>query len=382
VAVFLFVPYSVPGHVHPMLPVIAELAGRGERVRVAVGDRFARAVRAAGAETIVLPTIPDVYVPERPGDRLSARWLGGRLRRLVRNRQSELLLDAQLRGPDRPDVLVVDPMLAWADRVARRHRVGTATLSTTFHPNAAAFAELARSDGGFAHPRWHRLRPLARRARLPGRLHLANTPAELQPALAALPPGVHLVGPLVRRRLTAPRPTGTANRVVYVSPGTVFARGVRFFDLVVQAFAGRPWTVFLATGHLDPAALGPMPENVLARRSHPQLRLLAGSDVFITHAGMNSVTEGLTAGVPMVFFPRSAEQRHLARRLTAARVGVWPDARLLSPEGLFELVEQLVVDPAARAASQAWQARFAAVSGAALAADLLQEQVALSPRRP
>jgi len=365
-----------------MLPVIAELAGRGERVRVVVGDRFARAVRAAGAEAIVLPAVPDVYVPERLGGRLSARWLGGRLRRLARNRRAEFLLDEQLRGPDRPDALVVDPMLAWADRIARRHRVGTATLSTTFHPNAAAFAELARSDGGLACPRWHRLRPLARRAGLPGRLHLANTPAELQPALDALPTGVHLVGPLLRGpRPAAPRPAGPGNRVVYVSPGTVFARGVRFFDLVVRAFAGRPWTVFLATGHLDPAALGPVPGNVVARRSHPQLRLLARSDVFLTHAGMNSVTEGLSAGIPMVFFPRSAEQRHLARRLTGAGVGVWPDSRSLTPEALFELVERLVADRAVRAAGRAWQSRLHAVSGAVLAADLLQEHVALSPRR-
>jgi UDP:flavonoid glycosyltransferase YjiC (YdhE family) len=370
---FVFVPYSVAGHVHPIVPVVAELVRRGHRVRVLVGGRFEAAVRAAGAEVVRLAEVPDVYVPERISGRLSARFLTARWRRLGVNRRAGLLLDRELRGLGRRGVLVVDPMLGWADRVARRHRVPTVTFSTTFHLGADALAELARRDR-LPVPRWaHRTRPLARRYERRGRLVLANSVAELQPAGEALPRDVHLVGPLVRTRdiADARLPAG-GRRVLLVSPGTVFARGRAFFTSFVQAFAGRPWQVFLATGQLDPDELGALPSIVVAGRFLPQLQLLARSDVFVTHAGMNSVTEGLSAGVPMLLFPRSAEQRHLARRLVAAGVGVWPTPGELAPAVLFGLVDALAGDETVRAAARAWQARLAAGPGPRRAADLLE----------
>jgi len=357
---FVFVPYSVAGHVHPMLPVLAELASRGHRVRVLTGDDHVAAVRETGAEAIRLAVVPEVYVPER----LSVRYVAGRPRRIAANRQAARVLDGQLRAADGPCVLVVDPMLGWADRVARRHRGRVVTFGTTFHQGAAALAALAAEDR-LPVPGWvHRFRPLARRYRRPGRLVLANSVAELQPAAEALPPDVRLVGPLVRPAPGSARPSG--DRILFVSPGTVFARGPEFFDRFVRAFADRPWQVFLATGHLDPGELGPLPPNVVAARFLPQRQLLAHSDVFVTHAGMNSVTEALLAGVPMVLFPRSAEQRHLARQLVARGVGVWPGD--LGPAALFDLVGSLAGNPAVRA----WQSRLDPVAAARLAADLLE----------
>lgn len=221
-------------------------------------------------------------------------------------------------------------------------------------------------------PRWaHQGRPLARRYDRGGRLILANSVAELQPAGSAPLPDVHLVGPLLRPRDEANairEPTG--DRVLFVSPGTVFERGRSFFDRFVRAFAGRPWQVYLATGHLDPAVLGTLPSNVVAERFLPQLRLLARSDVFVTHAGMNSVLEGLSAGVPMLLYPRSAEQRHLARRLVAGGVGVWPGSGSSDPEVLFGLVDALAADQAVRTAARAWQSRVSD-RGPQRAADLL-----------
>jgi UDP:flavonoid glycosyltransferase YjiC (YdhE family) len=379
VVMFLFVPYSVAGHVYPMLPVLSELARRGNRLRVIVGERFEPAMRAAGAEVVRLAEVPEVVVPERMSGRFSARFLAGRLRRLEMNRQAGLLLDRELRQLGGRGVVVVDPMLGWADRVVRRHRVPTAIFSTTFHLGADALAELARQDG-LPTPGWvHRMRPLVRRYERSGRLILANSMAELHPAGQAPPRDVHLVGPLLRPRdeaNTIPEPVG--DRVLFVSPGTVFARGQSFFDRFVRAFTGRPWQVYLATGHLDPADLGPLPSNVVAQRFLPQLQLLARSDVFVTHAGMNSVLEGLSAGVPMLLFPRSAEQRHLARCLVAGGVGVWPRSGSSDPDALFGLVDALAADHAVRAAAREWQARVDA-GGPRRAADLLEAWALAQP---
>jgi hypothetical protein len=53
--------------------------------------------------------------------------------------------------------------------------------------------------------------------------------------------------------------------------------------------------VIVSTGHTDPAALDPLPANVLARRFVPQPEVLARAALFVTHGGMNSVNEATHA---------------------------------------------------------------------------------------
>ncbi len=381
---FLFVPYSIAGHVHPVLPVVAELVDRGHQVRLLVGERYAESVRSAGAEVIELAQVPVVIVPERFFGRLTWRYLGGRLRRWQLNRRAGRLLDEQLQQLDERVVVVVDPMLSWADRIIRRYSLPTVTFSMTIHQGPAELAELARLDG-LRMPSWiHGMRPLAKRSHHQGRLVLTNSLAELHPTgreIASkppatgreIPPELHFVGPLLGNRAEVDIADPSAGGpTLLVSPGTVFARDRPFFDKFIRAFDGQEWQVFIATGHLDPAELGALPTNVVARRFLPQRQLLARSAVFATHAGMNSVQEGLSAGVPMLLFPRCAEQRHLARCLVAGGVGVWPRAEPENPAALFQQVQALAANPHVRENLRVWQARMTAGGGAQRAADLLE----------
>ena len=43
-----------------------------------------------------------------------------------------------------------------------------------------------------------------------------------------------------------------------------------------------------------------LPDNFLVRQYVPQQQLLEHVDLFITHAGMNSVNEAICFGVPMI----------------------------------------------------------------------------------
>jgi UDP:flavonoid glycosyltransferase YjiC (YdhE family) len=359
-----------------MLPVMAELAARGEGVRALVGTAFADAVRDAGAEAIVLDAVPDVFVPERFVGAAAVRFAVGRIRRPGTNARAARALAREVRR-SRPDVMVLDPMIGWADRVARRSGVPSALFSTTFAVNDDVCAVV---DGT---PRWvSRLRPIVRRYRYPHRLVLVNAVPDLQPAAGRLAGDVHLVGPLQRSRhsdremleLQVPR----GHRVLYVSPGTVYARGMAFFHAIADAFADAPWLVVLATGHLDPDALGSTPSNVVVRRQVPQPLVLDHSDVFLTHAGMNSSLEGLAAGVPMALAPRSREQRFLARRLVTLGVGAHIDVRQGDPQALRQAITALADDPAVRAAATGWREHLKATDGPRLAADLLSANVRAS----
>lgn len=341
---FVFVPYSAHGHVNPMLPVIAELVARGERVRVVAGGRFARQVTSLGASAMVPRVEHQVRVP--------ARWraadLADRARLRMRRRmawRAAAEMCAEDFAADRPDLLVVDPMAPWSGRLARRLDIAAVRFWTTH----------ARSP--------HR-----------AGLSLVNSLPEFQPGRHRFGADFQFVGPLVAPDLVEhddllwrPEP---GRPVLMVSPGTVFARRDEFFAVVVREFGDTEWLVLIATGHTPVSALGDLPANIVARSWLPQRRLLAHASVLLTHGGMNSVQEALVHGVPMLLAPRSREQQRTTTRVVQLGLGrrftrlVYSDA------------QELAADPAVRAAHEVMSDRARSRRGARLAADQLVRYVA------
>jgi MGT family glycosyltransferase len=187
-----------------------------------------------------------------------------------------------------------------------------------------------------------------------------------------MPDKVSFVGPLssLRGEHGADLPWDSIRRgpTLFVSPGTVFARRPDFFDAVTRVFRDTAWTVVFATGATDPTLLRPLPVNVIARRTVPQLELLAHTTVFLTHGGMNSALEALAAGVPMLLAPRSGEQKTVAKMLVELGVGV-----LLGTGDLRGLVEDLASNRGVRRSLERLVPTFADPAG--VAADLLVGQV-------
>lgn len=364
---FLFVPYSVAGHVHPMLPVMAELVRRGHEVHALVGGRFAAPVNAVGAQVIALAAVADVYLPDRWTAAAVRRFTLGRLRRVAIHRRASQTLRAYL-VQSRPDLAVLDPMIGWAHRTAERAAIRSVVFSTTFASTAVGGAALARQYG----PRWtaalQPLRPFVRRHRRPLLVHALP---ELQPAADAMEPGIYLIGPLLR----PVRPAAAYPRrpLLFVSFGTVFARDLPVFRQIIEAFDGTAWELLIATGHTALDTLGPLPPNVTAARWVDQADALARAAVFLTHAGMNSAMEALAAGVPMVFMPRSREQRFIADRLTGLGVG-----RPMNRGAIVETITAVASDRRIRAAVDVWCERLATAPGARLAAEVLENEAGLA----
>ena len=57
-----------------------------------------------------------------------------------------------------------------------------------------------------------------------------------------------------------------------------------------------------------------LPDNIQVYDSVDQMAALSIADVFITHCGMNSVSEALYYEVPLVMFPQTPEQGAVAAR--------------------------------------------------------------------
>ena len=69
------------------------------------------------------------------------------------------------------------------------------------------------------------------------------------------------------------------------------------------------------------SAFRDVPEHIFLRPRVDQLAVLARASVFVTHCGMNSASEGLYFGVPLVLYPQQAEQGLVARRVEELGAG-------------------------------------------------------------
>jgi zeaxanthin glucosyltransferase len=78
----------------------------------------------------------------------------------------------------------------------------------------------------------------------------------------------------------------------------------------------------IAIGSADRSELGELPAEWLVREFLPQVTLLDRAAAAVTHGGNNSVTESMTAGVPLVVLPFSTDQFAGAAALEDAGFGI------------------------------------------------------------
>lgn len=336
-AVFFNVPAH--GHINPTLPVVRALVDAGERVVYYVTEPFAGMVEEAGAEFRPYGTLP--LDPDRPDPnpvRLAADLL-----------QTALVLLPRLLHEVpavRADYAVHDSLCPWGRLAAGALGLRSACSVTTFAFNAGTLqtglsvAELARTAAGAAPsvPRYVRAAQTLRRrygARQLGpmgvltnraALNVVYTARAFQPAADGFDESYQFVGPtsgIVGRGGPSPWTHTDGQTALYVSLGTLRNERPDFYHACFEGLQGLRERVVLSVGaSTEPASLGPAPEGFLVFQRVPQLAVLAASDAFVTHGGMNSVHEGLLAGLPLVVYPQTEEQALVGRRVEALGAGV------------------------------------------------------------
>ncbi|MDO5710653.1 MAG: glycosyltransferase [Micrococcales bacterium] len=189
-----------------------------------------------------------------------------------------------------------------------------------------------------------------------GDVLLLNYPAELHPPVrtALLPPHAFL-GSAVRQEapdeeveqwLAADGPP-----VVYASLGSFLSVRSDVLSRTVDALRGLDVRVALASGSTPCAELGSVPTDWLVRSELPQVRLLQRSALAVSHGGNNSVTEALTAGVPLVLLPLSTDQFAGAAALEGAGFGQALDPNAATSSQIRAVAQGLLAldgDPRAR----------------------------------
>lgn len=381
---FFCIPAS--GHTNPTLAVVRALTQAGHTVRYYSFEAFRPRIEAAGAQFVACDAFNmEMKLSPHDGARI-ARDTAFATQVLV---ETTLAMDAQLLRDLQsfaPQVVVADSMAMWGKLLARKCGIPFMCSTTTFAFNADSAKIMKQSVGELFRlllgmPRINRQlsRLRAHGYAVKGILDVVQndndtdtivyTSALFQPCADTFSDKYHFVGPSVQEKLPLPRQSG--RKRVYVSLGTVNNDMPDFFRRCIRALSGDYELIVSVGDQIDPSAMGELPAYTIVAQRVDQMAVLADCDVFLTHCGMNSVSEALYCGVPLVLWPQTAEQRGVANRTAELGAGyMLADA---SEQGVRAAVETVLREAAYRQAAARIRESLRAAGGAPAAAQAILE---------
>ena len=110
-------------------------------------------------------------------------------------------------------------------------------------------------------------------------------------------------------------------KTVYISMGTVM-KNKEIYVNCIKALGNTDYQVIISLGD-NSVEIEDIPENIGIYKSVDQMAVLSIADVFLTHCGMNSVSEALYYEVPLVMLPQTPEQGAVAKRAEELNAGVF-----------------------------------------------------------
>ena len=371
------------GHTNPTLAVVKALTENGHQVFYFSFEQFREKIEQAGAVFIGCDgydfEMEDKENADRVGkDKVFATEL------LV---SSTLALDEMTTEKIReigPDLIVSDSVAFWGKLVAMKHGIPYVSSTTTFAFNKHSSRYMKETP-------WDIARMLAAMPRINKQIQrlrdkgypvkgildivqndnatntIVYTSRFFQPCSETFSDRYHFIGPLMRP-IASPL-TKTAGKTVYVSMGTV-NQNCGFYHNCIQALGNTDWQVIVSMGS-NPEQFPDLPENIQVYRFVDQMAVLAISDVFVTHCGMNSVSEGLYDRVPLVLFPQTPEQNAVARRVEELKAGV--RLKSVSEADILDAVNKVLDDPSYRENASRISDSFRSCGGAEEAVHFLEE---------
>ena len=175
----------------------------------------------------------------------------------------------------------------------------------------------------------------------------------------------------------------TGKPIVYASMGTLQNGLVDIFRSITQAAIGLKELQFVLAvgGQLDPKQLGDVSANVLVVNHAPQIEILKRSSLCITHAGLNTVLESLSSGVPMLALPITNDQPGVAARIANKKVGVVISPDQATPENFVTAIKRVLGDSTFWDNVRRVQKAIRSADGLSIAADILETAFGLEERQ-
>lgn len=336
--VFFCIPAH--GHTNPTLEVVKELVSRGHQVWYYSYNSMREKIESAGATFVSC----DDYDMNR---KLTARDSARMGKDLAFS--TKVLVDTTLALDDKvlkemaqlkPDCIVADSMALWGKAVALKLGIPFVSSTTTFAFNRYSAKIMKQSLGEL----WKMILSVPKTSKQVKRLRdkgypvknildiigsdenthtIVYTSPQFQPFADTFSDKYVFVGPSIRPATETIKKTG--EKLIYISMGTVNNDQMPFYKTCIDAFQNTAYQVILSVGNLVSLKdFGELPENISVFPQVDQIAVLKQADVFLSHCGMNSVSESLYFKVPLVMLPQTTEQKGVARRVLELGAGIIP----------------------------------------------------------
>ncbi len=382
--VFFCIPAH--GHTNPTLGVVKELVARGHQVWYYSYNMLREKIEATGA---VFISCDDFDMEMRLSPRDAAR-LGKDLALSTRvlTDTTMALDDSVCRHMEqlKPDCIVADSMAVWGKAVALK--LGIPFVSSTtfaFNQHSARLMKQSPMQLFSLLLSMPKINKCIRRFQEKGypinsvldiiqnddNTHtIVYTSPEFQPCAETFSDKYVFVGPSVRPAES--EFLKNREKLIYISMGTVDNARLSLYKHCIEALRDTPYQVVLSVGQqVKLSEFGTLPENVQVFPVVDQMAVLEKADVFLTHCGMNSVSEALYFGIPLVMHPITPEQRAVAEQ--AHRLGAGRKLEKTTPEAIRAAVEAVLSDPAYRENARKIAEDFHRCPGAKGAADKIEQ---------
>ncbi len=379
--VFFCIPAH--GHTNPTLGVVRELVSRGHQVWYYSYNIMREKIESTGATFISC----DDYDTEQKLNAKDSTRIGKDLAF-----STKILVDTTLALDDKvcremaelkPDCIVADSMALWGKAVALKLGIPFVSSTTTFAFNQHSAKVMKQGIGGlikmiFSIPKTSKQ---IKRLKCKGypvenifdiignddNTHtIVYTSPEFQPYSETFSDKYIFVGPCIRS--ATEKIEKKRDKLIYISMGTVNNDMMPFYKMCLSAFANTEYQVIMSVGNLVSLEdFGELSENISVFSHVDQIAILQQADVFISHCGMNSVSESLYFGIPLIMLPQTSEQGGVAERVNQLGAGIKLDKS--DVPSILDAINKIFTDSTYRQNVTSISESFKRCSGAKGAAD-------------
>ena len=354
--VFFCIPAH--GHTNPTLGVVRELISRGHQVWYYSYNIMREKIESAGATFISC----DDYDTEQKLNAKDATRVGKDLAF-----STKILVDTTLALDDKvckemaelkPDLIVADSMALWGKAVALKLGIPFVSSTTTFAFNQHSAKVMKQGIGDLIKMIFSMSKTTKQIKRLQSKGYpvknildiiasddnthtIVYTSPEFQPCAETFSDKYVFVGPSIRSATEIIEKK--KDKLIYISMGTVNNDMMPFYKTCISALADTDYQVIMSVGNLVSIEdFGELPENISVYSHVDQIAVLEKADVFVSHCGMNSVSESLYFEVPLVMLPQTSEQKGVAERVLQLGAGIKLDK--LNEVSILSAVNEIFSD--------------------------------------
>ena len=382
----LFINGNVHGHINPTLPLVSELVKRGEEIHYFSTMEFKQKIEATGAKFIDYgQSLYNFLNNYRPSGNHPFYTL---IEFVLKMDEVAVNLVLEKIGSLQYDYVIHDSMLGGGSFIAKKLNLPAICSCTSFAMNKLPMPPNKLERG--SHPQLDNYLDEADRMsndlniEMPSimnvffkkePLNIVFTSRLFQPQADSFDNSYKFIGPSIADRkedVDFEMDQLKNKKVLYISMGTINNNLIEFYRKCIDAFKDKEFTVIMSVGNkLDIGAIGEFPGNFIIKNYVPQLEVLKRTDLFISHGGLNSVSEALYYGVPIISIPQANDQHMVTRQLIDIGAGIGLKMDEITPEVLYDTANKMLKDNSYKDACEKVRLSFIEAGGYKSGADYI-----------